>query len=142
MFTYFYMSYKLAEGNEGKSDEDILESTLGTLREIVAIKDMADKYDLEPSEDSLELLKLEMEAMRDSYPDTETMISDLAKDYVSQQVYYDIYYHMELESVVSNYLAKEANMIIISSDKVVDAKDKIVDLIPAYGVIVYTTKND
>lgn len=142
MFTYFFMSYKLAAGNEDKSEEEILEQTLGTLREIVAIEDMAEKYDLGPTEESLELLKLEMEAMRDSYPDTETMISELAKDYVSQQVYYDIYYHVELESVVSAYLAEEANMIIISSDKVVEAAVKDTFMASVNIVIYPDTEKD
>lgn len=36
----------------------------------------------------------------------------------------------------------DENCKVIKSDKVIDAKKKITDSIPAYGVIVYTTEND
>ena len=142
MFTYFYMSYKTAEGNENRSSDEILELTLTSLKEIVAIQEMAEKYDLELSKETLKNLKLEMEMMEDSYPDTETMISELAKGYLTQQVYYDINYNMELESIVSNYLAKEANMIIISSDKVVEEAIKNTFMAAEYIVIYPDTEKD
>ena len=142
MFTYFYMSYKTAAGNENKTSAEILENTLTTLKEIVAIQDMAEKYDIELSKDTLKNLKLEMEMMEDSYPDTETMISDLAKEYLTQQVYYDISYNMELEAMVSSYLAKESNMIIISSDKVVEEAIRNTFMAAEYIVIYPESEKD
>ena len=40
---------------------------------------MAEKYDLEVSDEVLDLLKKEMVAMRDSYPSTDEMITELSK---------------------------------------------------------------
>ena len=136
LFRYFYMSYKTAKGNENKTEEEIKQATITSLKELVAIEKTAEKYDLEVSDEVLDLLKKEMVAMRDSYPSTDEMITELSKNFLSEQVYYDIYYHIELEAVVSAYLAEEANMIIISSDKVVkDAIEK--DFLAAVNIIIY-----
>lgn len=108
---YFYCSYKFAEGNENKTHEEVLDEALSRLKEIVAIKEMAEAYELEVNKETLKLLEMEMEAMADSYPSEEEMIATLDKGYVSQKVYYDIYYFIELEAVVSAYFADVANKL-------------------------------
>lgn len=111
LLRYFYCSYKNAEGNENKSHEEVLEQALARLKELVAVEEMAETYELEVSEETLELLKQEMKAMRDSYKSEEEMIESLNKGYVSEKVYYDIYYFIELENVLSSYFSDVANRL-------------------------------
>ena len=111
LYRYFYMSYKTAEGNEDKSAEEIKQSALTSLKELVAIEKMAEKYDLELSDEALDLLKENMKQLRTViYANEEEMIKELEKQFLSEQAYYDLCYHIDLEAVVSAYLCEEARV--------------------------------
>ncbi len=120
LFRYFYLSYKNAEGSKDKTEDDILDLTLTNFKELAAIYEMAEEYDIEVSSDVLKLLKEEMKMMEDSYKSKEEMIKDLDSKYLSQKVYYDLYYYIELEIALRDYLFEESSMIIMSSDKEVE----------------------
>ncbi|MBE6542959.1 MAG: hypothetical protein E7675_01020 [Ruminococcaceae bacterium] len=134
LFRYFYCSYKYAEGNENKTHEEIVEEAITRLKELVAIEEMADTYDLEVGKDTLKLLKQEMEAMRASYKTEEEMIESLNKGYVCEKVYYDIYYFIELEYVVSSYFSDVANRLTTDEEIKKEVKDTF---LAAMNIVIY-----
>ena len=104
LFRYFYLTYKNAEYSIPKTEEEIIEMTEKSLKELVAIKAMAEKYDIELPDDTLKALKLEMKEMENSYDTKEDMYKELSENYLSQQTYYDINYYLELEALLYGYL--------------------------------------
>ncbi len=136
LYRYFYCSYKYGENISQKTEEEIKAMAEKNLRELVAIEEMAEKYEVELSKETLKLLKLEMESMEDSYKTKDEMKKVLDEMFLSQKAYYDLNYFIELEALLYEYLTEEASMIIISSDKEVEEFVKS-DFLAATNIVIY-----
>lgn len=139
LYGYFYLMYKkqgIDDVGVEYSHDELTKMVENSLCEIVAAIEMADEYDIEVSEEQEDEIREYISSMKEAYESEEAFHNELKKNFMSEQVMFDIQYYTVLEANLREYLTSEQAQIIDFSDKALE-KALETEFMAAVNILIF-----
>lgn len=140
LYRYYYCSYKYRSG-EQYSETELRKMTEKSLCEIMAVKDVAKKLKMSLPDDDVKLITDTITSMKKAYKTGEEYYAELSKNYLSEQVFYDIRYNDMLQELLYYYMTDESSMQIDSSKETFE-KALESDFLAAVNIVITEKTED
>ncbi len=149
LLRYFTMNYRRDLGYTAQeyADDPALAEKLETLvhdalREVMAYRALAEKYDLELSDEEEEAIRSSLEALKAQYEDVSAFEEELSREYLTEEVYCQLQELQYLAQKVYDHLTSERHNIIQTDAATIEADVKAGNFFAAEYLYIYYAESD